>query len=257
MYSFNIHVLATGYSVFYAYPEIIGHKRPNEVCSFLFDFLMNHLNPEITDLHIFCNFVGGQNKNFTVFRFLHYMVHYVKRLTSVTMIFPIRRHSYMECDKNMGLINLRIRMESPDDWYKLIRSSRVQPSPFVVVEINQTIIRNWSAFLTDAVSKKFPFKTQPIRKIAFSKDHPRLVHHRSTYHGHWETTPITSAKKRGNAKSTAPSHAILDKGEFELPLQNHQEYLPIKNNKYHHILKLRRFCTNPATADFLKNLSHQ
>jgi len=72
MFSFNIHVLSSGMSYFFAYPEHYAKKGLDEVCSFLFYFVMNNLDSNIRHLQIFCDSAGGQNKNFTVFRFIHY-----------------------------------------------------------------------------------------------------------------------------------------------------------------------------------------
>ena len=90
MYSFNIHMLSSGMAVFYSYPEHVARKGADEVCSFLFDFIMNHLENDVTNLHIFCDSAGGQNKNFTMFRFMHFMVHDVKRLDCIKITFPVR-----------------------------------------------------------------------------------------------------------------------------------------------------------------------
>ena len=68
MYSFNVHVLATGESIFYVYHEGIAKKEPKEVASFLFHFIMNYFDEEVQELEIFCDSAGGQNKNYTIFR---------------------------------------------------------------------------------------------------------------------------------------------------------------------------------------------
>lgn len=44
------------------------------------------------------------------------MVHEQKGLKSITIIFTIRGHSYMECDQNMALVNQRLVAEMPKDW---------------------------------------------------------------------------------------------------------------------------------------------
>lgn len=113
MYTFNIHVLANGKSVFYTYPETQGKKGSSEVASFLYDFALNVIDESVRELHIFCDSAGGQNKNTTLFKFIHYLVHHIMRFDLVRMTFPIRGHSYMENDKNFGLINLKSRMELP------------------------------------------------------------------------------------------------------------------------------------------------
>ncbi|CAH1099712.1 unnamed protein product [Psylliodes chrysocephalus] len=135
MYSFNIHVLGTAQSLFYTYPENLAKKGFDEVCSFLFDFLMNYVGNNIKHLHLFCDSAGGQNKNYSVFRFMHYIVHSIQRLDSIRITFPIRGHSYLECDKNMGLVNFKTRMELPKDYYDLLERSRTKPTPFSVIRV--------------------------------------------------------------------------------------------------------------------------
>lgn len=134
MYSFNIHVLSDASSFFFTYPENCGRKGSDEVVSFLFHFLQNHADHRVRHLEIFCDSAGGQNKNYTVTRFIHFVVHVMKILDSIKITYPIRGHSYLECDKNMGLINLKTHMEVPYQWYDLLKISRQRPKPFDVIE---------------------------------------------------------------------------------------------------------------------------
>ena len=131
-YLFNIHVLASGQSFFYTYDQTVAKKGSDDVTSLLHHFIVNMLDPSVRELHIFCDSCSGQNKNSTMIRFLHYMAVTQKRFDEVTVTFPIRGHSYMEPDKNMGLINKRVHAEMPDDWREVIKYSRVKPSPFEV-----------------------------------------------------------------------------------------------------------------------------
>ncbi|XP_072383777.1 uncharacterized protein [Diabrotica undecimpunctata] len=211
MYSFNIHVLASGRSFFYSYPEHVARKGSNEVISFLFDFIINHLDNDVRSLHIFCDSAGGQTKNITMFRFMHFVVHQVKRLDYIQITFPIRGHSYLLCDKNMGLINLKTRMELPDDWYELIRGSRKNPFPFTVIEVEQNMVRNWNQFLQPEFTPKCLFAIQPVREIFCKKENCRLITYRTSYNGHWLQSPITKANKN------KPQHLQLAENEFRLP----------------------------------------
>ncbi|KAJ8887890.1 hypothetical protein PR048_007374 [Dryococelus australis] len=58
-------------------------------------------------------FGGGQNNNWTVIRFLHYVAVVLKRFDKVQFTYPIRSHSYMECDKNSALICQKTPAETP------------------------------------------------------------------------------------------------------------------------------------------------
>ncbi|CAH2093434.1 unnamed protein product [Euphydryas editha] len=147
MYSFNVHALGDASSYFYTYPETCGRKGSDEVVSFLFHYLTNHLDSRIKHLEIYCDSAGGQNKNYTVIRFIHFVVHKMKLLDSIKITYPVRGHSYLECDKNMGLINLKTHMEVPYQWYDLLRVSRQRPKPFEVIEVGiGELIRKFSEF---------------------------------------------------------------------------------------------------------------
>ncbi|CAH1099014.1 unnamed protein product [Psylliodes chrysocephalus] len=156
LYLFNVHVLSNQQSIFYSY---INVKR----------------------LKIFCDSCGGQNKNYTVFRFLHHIIHYEKKLEHVKVTFPIRGHSYMESDKDFGLVNQKTRTETPSDW---------KPTPFVVEDVQQNYLRSWTKHLQLLYLKKCPFPIRPLREIEFSAEHPRLAFYRNSYFGEWESADI-------------------------------------------------------------------
>lgn len=84
IFSFNIHTLSSGKSCFLTYPEFVSRKGSDEVSSFLFFFIFNELPIEVRHLHIFCDSAGGQNKNFTVVRIFHYIVHDIKYSSHVS-----------------------------------------------------------------------------------------------------------------------------------------------------------------------------
>lgn len=219
VYAFNIHILSTAQSVFYVYPETVAKKGSDAVrevmlyalCSMLHDFLYNFLDTKVRKLVIFCDSCGGQNKNFTMFRFLHNVVHNQHRLDYVKVIFPIRGHSYMEPDKNMGLVNTKQSAEIPSDWIGIFRDARTKPSPFDVVEVQQAHFRAWTEFFktnSDYV-KKCPMAFRPVRELDIRRVHPRLLYYRTTYNEMWESAVMVN--------KTVRSGPILLENEFVLP----------------------------------------
>lgn len=201
VYIFNIHALSNSDSCFYVYPQNIGNKGADEVCSFLFHYIFNILDSNIEELEIFCDSCAGQNKNSALIKFCHYMVSNLKRLKVIKITYPIRGHSYLECDKNTALIKKKARCEIPDDWCQEIECSRVKPTPFVVVRVEEepTIIKSWTDFLDCFYEKKLSFPTRPIREILFQDGHTVLISLRSSFNGPWQQVPlkkITMKKKR-------------------------------------------------------------
>lgn len=210
-FSFNIHVLSTSQSIFYVYPETVGKKGSDNVCSLLHHFFYNYLDMKIRKLEIFCDSCGGQNKNYTMMRFLHYVVHMEKRLDSVKITFPIRGHSYLECDKDFGLINQKSRVEVPEEWYEVFKMARNKPSPFNVEKVTQSYFQGWTVFLLRRYRRTCPFRSRPIKELKIVKEHPRLILHRDSYNGSWESSVVIDAKFKLVGKKN------LKEGEFELP----------------------------------------
>lgn len=246
MYTFNIHNLGTAQSYFYSYPETCGKKGSDEVVSFLFDFITNHMDKLIRHLVIFCDSCGGQNKNYTMLRFIHTIVHKLNLLDSIKITFPIRGHSYLECDKNMGLINLKTKMELPFHWYELLKSSRTKPSPFEVIEIAPgEVVREWTKFLTNKFMKKCKIPLQKQREVMVSRENGyNMILHRENYNGAWEKTQILNNKF---------NH--VSSNEFELPEFQYKELLPISEVKYKDLMCLMPFCTAAAQI-FYKSLKY-
>ena len=125
-YSFNIHVLSSDDVYFYCYDETVAKKGADNVCSMLYHFINNHISEDVKDLDLFCDGCGGQNKNYTFIRFMHWLVAKTKRFTKIIVRFPVRGHSYLECDRDMSLINQATLVDLPSEWLE------VKPSPYNV-----------------------------------------------------------------------------------------------------------------------------
>lgn len=226
LYAFNIHVLSDSTSIFYVYPQTIANKGSDEVASFLHHFVYNHLDKDVTHLEIFSDSCGGQNKNKTLLRLLHYLVHVENRFEYIKMTFPIRGHSYMECDKNTALVKHTSPAETPQDWVNVFQVARCKPSPFIVEEVNQEMVKDWSTFLDEKYSsKKLPCKTREIKELEVTKAQPSFIRTRETYNGHWNDIVILQQRK-GKKKSTPEAvqrrfkewqRGDLAEGEFYLP----------------------------------------
>lgn len=172
---------------------------------------MNYLDDDVEELQIFCDSAGGQNKNYTIFRFVHYIVdNQIHGLKKIKITFPFRGHSYLECDKNVGLWKLKEKMETPIDFKSMIKNSRTKPSLFIVVSVSKQIVYNWTNLLNTIhyIIRKCPFKTQPIKEIFASITEPRLLKWRDTYNGPMFSNVI---------KKPVKDASTLQKGEFELP----------------------------------------
>lgn len=177
VYAFNIHVLSDSRSIFYLYPKTVANKGSDEEASFLHHFIYNYLDKDVTNLEIFSDSCGGQNKNKTLLRLMHYLVHVENRFEYyIKMTFPIRGHSYLEYDKNIALSRHSSPAETPQDWVNVFQAARRKLSPFIIEEVDQEMVKGWSNFLDEKYNnKKLPCKSRDIREFEVVKVHPAFI----------------------------------------------------------------------------------
>lgn len=217
IFMFNIHVLSTGQSVFYIYPENTANKGSDEVCSFLHHFLYNILDSNVTDLEAFCDSCSGQNKNNIVFKFFHHVVVKEKKLKSVTCSFPVRGHSYNECDKNSALIPGNHEAQLPEDWAEALRNCRQKPSPFQVIEVDQEMIKEWGLHLTKVYKQQLGCKTRPIKVFKVQQSDPAFMSYKTMYSGPLKRNPMLPPTTKFLKKKNIEPLPVLDDGYFNLP----------------------------------------
>lgn len=89
--------------MFYTYDRIytnitnyytVSNKGSDDVVHML-HFLIKHLKPYIRDLHTFRELYNGQNNNFTVIRFLHYITVVSKIFDKITVTYPVRGYTHL------------------------------------------------------------------------------------------------------------------------------------------------------------------
>lgn len=248
--TFNVHILSSGQSIFYTYDESVAKKGADDVCSMMHNFVYKILPAKVRQLVIFCDSCAGQNKNLTVFRFFHYLVTQDDRFDLVKMVFPIRGHSYLECDRNMSLVNCNSYTETPDDWREILLTSRIKPSPFTVVDCEKDVtFQSWTEYLEAHYSKKCNLKTRPIRVVEFRKQSRALIFHKDTYSGMYASTVI---RQNHNKRGRKPSKNSTGKINILKPL--YEGKLPIKNAKHKDLLHLKKFLMKAEAHKFYENL---
>lgn len=251
--SFNVHILSDSTSVFYTYDESIARKGADDVCSMLEHFFNEVLSSTVRQIIIFCDSCAGQNKNYTVMRFFHYMVHNLKRFDSVKVVFPIRGHSYMEGDKDMSLVNAKSYAETPDDWRDVLRNSRLKPSPFTVINCDTDVkFQTWTDFLSGLYVRKCPMPTRPVRILKIDKEHTRLIFHKANYFGGYLNAVVKNRNEDGEESKQTSRHK--KKSEPKELKKLYEEKLPLKPAKLKDLLHLKQFLTNPDAQAFYEAL---
>lgn len=240
-YSFNIHKLATNDVYFYTYDETVARKGADDVCSMLDHFITNFLDQRVREFVIFCDSCAGQNKNYTVIRYLHYMVSVKKRFDCAKVVFPERGHSYLECDRDMGLINQKSYVETPSDWREVIENSRKKPSPYNVIDCKTELFKSWTDFLKPTYIMKCPFQTRQIRCLKFESN---TVKYRNSFFGSYITSDIMwRPPKKGKKKRTTQ------------PLKNSYDGpLSVSLKKFNDLQHLKKFLKSPEAQKFYERI---
>lgn len=106
-YVFGIHNFSDNQSVLYTYHESQGCKETDEVCTYLSHYLQNILSESVTDLHLFSDARGGQNRNSTMYR-MFFNLTMSKRFKTTEQYFTVRGYSFLPCDRSFAVIKRSI-----------------------------------------------------------------------------------------------------------------------------------------------------
>nr|XP_047123938.1 uncharacterized protein LOC124806808 [Hydra vulgaris] len=246
LYTFVIHVLSTDEVYMYTYDETVAKKGADDVCSFLADFIRSHISEAVDEISFFCDGCSGQNKNYTMIRFLYNQVHERKRFKLVKITFPIRGHSYMECDRDFSNVNMTKNVDLPEDWLAEFATARSRPTPFTVIRATQDMFFAYTKYFRPFFKAVCPIKTRPVREIHILDSRPLLVLYRDSWNGGFVSAVLKKTRTRRGKKQ--PQMSVLTKLYENGPL-------PISSEKYKDLQVLKRFCS-PTNHQFFDELPH-
>lgn len=141
---FCIHDVKKNHATLYIYHEGIAKKGPNEVCSFVFEYLSSVPN-DIKEVHVYSDNCGGQNKNHALNSvFLAFTDS--GRFEKIEQFYPIRGHSFLPCDRDFAIVKRALRkhdrLYSMHQLTEIIITSSVSRK-FTVVEVETCDIKNF------------------------------------------------------------------------------------------------------------------
>ncbi|CAG9784775.1 unnamed protein product [Diatraea saccharalis] len=178
LYVFCVHDLKSNTANFYTYHEGEAKRGPDEVCSLLWKTIQN-IDPAVKVLHVFSDACGGQNRNNTLVRFFLILI-YLGRFEKIHQYFPVRGHSFLQCDRNFGtakrLIRKKDRIYTPDVYNDMI--STAKKTGFSVTNITSEDIldfkKTWPLYYkktSKSVDKASTFTISKYRHLTYSASH--------------------------------------------------------------------------------------
>lgn len=144
--NFTLTDIGRNQTICYCYDETIAKKGPNEVGSFLLNYMEEqNKNNAINKFLFYSDNCGGQNRNRFVFALYVYAS---LRLENVEIT-----HTFLECghmqnegDAVHALIERRGKNHdifTPKSWYDIIRAAkRSEKTPYIVKEVTQDMVFN-------------------------------------------------------------------------------------------------------------------
>ena len=100
--------------IFYTWSEEQAARGANEVSSALHDFLIKLQTEHVTEIRLFADGCGGQNKNSHV---IHSLMFWLSNFAPVNikkiiLIFPVRGHTFLPADRVFGRVEKLLRSHS-------------------------------------------------------------------------------------------------------------------------------------------------
>ncbi|PSN53375.1 hypothetical protein C0J52_03822 [Blattella germanica] len=250
---FNVHDLRSGRARFYLYHEGIARKSPDEVCSFLFDYINENVGQHVKHLYLFSDSCGGQNKNHAMVRFCLMLVAQ-GRFQFITHYFPIRGHSYLPCDRDFSMVKRKIR--------KMDRIYLLKEYAELIIESSKKMNFEVKIAKTEEVLNFKEWWPQFYRKNAISVETQGRATHRNNKQ-HFHVTQFMQFCYSHETVGVVKVRSFIDGAEehtFQLtepsvippsPMsQAYQDNIPINEKKMH---DLRRFLPFLPKEEIIQN----
>lgn len=202
LHLFNIHVHNTERSYMFPMLEGFSKKGANTVSNCLFYVIKEECKIScVNKLVLLSDACGGQNRNYTVFSFFSLLSEELQ--IEIEHVFPVRGHSYCQCDRNFGLYGQKKRkevIETAEEYVRMIKNSK-KPN-FIIVSEEDCTIKDYENILKNVNIPK-QLQISKAVKIVYYPNGSVDVH--SDYSGSFVTYQIEKDISFENLKSASLS----------------------------------------------------
>lgn len=225
---------------------VYDEKRgAQEITSCLLKHFRDFVPPEATNIILYSDSCGGQNRNIKTTLMLKKCMDSwpYSALTSIEQRFFMSGHSYNSCDRCFGLIELQKRITErimiPQHWIDLIAQAKKNEPKFTVVQMKKKDFFSSGQLEIAITNRKIAKNGEKVNWLHIQK----IINHRSKSFditiGRYGNPPSPyvdiSLHKRGHRSQLISS---LSRFKFT-PL--YTESRPIKREKYNDLMKLLQF----------------
>lgn len=170
----------------YVWNESIASRGSQEIASCLYKHFSEHIPKDTRKVILLSDTCSGQNRNIKISLMLKNLLsswgH--ENLQSIEQQFYVSGHSYNDCDRSFGLIEMQKRVTQdifiPDQWINVIRQAKKKEPHFVVVEMRQEDFYSSDLLQRLIVNRKKTVSGEKInwfkiQKIIYEKENPFLL----------------------------------------------------------------------------------
>ncbi|CAB3232835.1 unnamed protein product [Arctia plantaginis] len=223
---------------YYVWDECIGKNGPNEIASFLFDFIKQKASQGIKEFRFYFDCCGGQNRN----RIIFLMYAYAPKVFGVNI-----KHSFFEVGHSQS---------EGDSMHALIEPRK----PYAVKEVNQNDIFDFKSLLNlvpnwELDKDKMKMMWSKVNYIEINMQSPNIINFQNDFYSdqlNWIDLDYHKVKTRRLNKNknldTLWSHTLVIA---------YKSLHPITQSKYKDLMSL---CSSGAIPEqyrmFYVNLPH-
>lgn len=236
IFNFTVFDLANKEGYCYMWPEINAKHGACEVASCLLKFIETKVNDGAKEFRFWSDNCAGQNRNRIVFAFYTYAAK--KYGVTITHRFLERGHTQNEADSVHALIERNAKNKliyTPEQWYALVRWSKVNPPYYHVVEMSITDFYNFKKLLEGKNwlknSNKQKMTWNKIKEVHITSNDPHLLKYRYSFESE-ECMTLHLTKKSYSSRRNN-----LETINTTLDLCN-TDYLPITAAKFDDLMSL-------------------
>lgn len=239
---FCIFNTKTDLAHYYIYHEGQAHKGPDEVASFIVDYIENHVPSTVEELHLFSDNCPGQNKNHTLSKVCLSLTDTCKFKT-IKQFFPLRGHSYNPCDRKFSTIKRPIRkcdrIYTPREVCELIANAE-KKHPGTITPVETDMIVGFSSWWPTHYKKNaISLETRHLPRNERQKFSISKYHYFEYSHEHKGVIKTSEYIRSGGFESV--NTFILKKSEL-VSLSHQKAYplgkIPMKKNKIDDLKKV-------------------
>uniref|UniRef100_A0A1B6L2H9 DUF7869 domain-containing protein n=3 Tax=Cicadellinae TaxID=33370 RepID=A0A1B6L2H9_9HEMI len=242
---FGIHNLKDNKTTIFLYHEGVAKKSPNEVCSFLNEYLKS-VSDQYTELRLFSDNCSGQNKNQALSRLCLYLTD-SGRFRKVTQYFPLRGHSFLPCDRDFGIISKALkkndRIFTVHEITQIILQCSSRFDKFTVHEVSSDVVfdfKKWQGifYKKSCVSQETKGKqTKKEDKVSFQISSLFMFEYNSDSKGCIKAYPNINGIVSHTFLMSKTKEAVCPPANLAYP----ENRVPIKKPKIEDIKKLRSY----------------